>query len=52
MVAVTRIGMRLRSYVLVHGVLRYFEIDPDQYLNEHVKQYQSWYDRKAVTGEG
>jgi hypothetical protein len=23
-------------------------IDPDQYLNERVKQYQAWYDRKAV----
>ena len=27
MVAVTRISRRLRSYMIVHGVLRYFEIN-------------------------
>ncbi len=27
MVAVTRISMRLRSYMIVHGVLQYFEIN-------------------------
>jgi uncharacterized protein DUF4231 len=26
-------------------------MDPDEYIGERVKQYQSWYDRKAVVAK-
>jgi hypothetical protein len=41
----TKLG---RGWISLETGVKASMLDPEQYLNERVKQYQSWYDRKAV----